>query len=98
MVDEILEVRIFGILLSHENQRQKRREQHGPRRELLRLERNNMAQAFALHPVAHLIMILAENDEAFAMDQARGVPMPALAMRRVLTRIDVPFLVRFSEL
>src|SRR5437667_237120 len=55
------------------------------------LERNELAQTFAKHAVADLIVVLSEDDEFHRRDFARRVPMPALPIYRIPAGVDEAF-------
>ncbi len=54
---------LTGEFLAHEQQRQIRREQYHPRRQLERLKRDKLAKPVAVHAIADLIMILRTDHE-----------------------------------
>ena len=63
---EELKRRGLTVLFAHEEQRDRRRRQQQPGRQLHRLERRDRADAVALSAVADLVVVLRADDEALA--------------------------------
>src|SRR5580704_5886341 len=81
---EIQERRLLPVFFSHEQQRNKWREQSHPGGQLLRLEIDERTQAFAARPVAYLIVILAAHHKMRGRNSGRRISMPSAAKPGIL--------------
>src|SRR5262249_39287041 len=88
VADEVRKRRALAVFLAHEKKRNVRRQQYSPGGELGRFEAREMDQALAAHPIADLIVVLREDDEAFSRNVARGATVAPLAERREFAGID----------
>src|ERR671925_1883369 len=87
MADEIWKRRRLAILFTHENQRNKRRQDDRCSGQLERFETDTMGQTVPQETISHLIVILRKDDETFGGNVLGRAAVPALAEPRVFAGI-----------
>src|SRR5262245_41166661 len=90
MADEIWKRRDFAVFLSHEQEWDKRGQQHGAGGQLEGFQRDQLTQALTQHTVPHLIVILRKDHELLRWNVARGITMPSLTILGIFAGIHEP--------
>ncbi len=88
MADEILKRRGFAVFLPHEQQRDIGRQEGGCRGQFQALEGDQGAEALAVEAVAHLVVVLVEDQKAGGADIPGGGTPAVLAVAGIFAGVD----------
>ena len=95
---EVRKGRRLPVFLAHEEEGNEGREQYDSRGKLHSFQTDQLAQAFPLHPVSHLVMVLREDHKSVRRDILGGVSVAAPTVRGVLPRVDEALVKCFGEI